>query len=285
MAKRPLTVLSIISPVVSIISAFIGLLYSFGGTQRIVENIYGQQVTLFGDGLYSNDSLMKAGATKGTDIAVIIVSLLLLITVIFLNHKRYALPLQSGLLSLILYASTCLVMGVSMNRLFMLYLLQFGSALFAFILSMAELIKRRSFENEIYAKRLTGTAVFLIISGCSVLIWLTFIIPATVSGTPMETIDIYTTELTFVIDLAVILPFALYCGTALLKRKAIAYQLAPVLLTMLTGVGVCVIFQTVMQSALGIVLEPGQLFGLVISFVILGAIALILNIRLLKHTV
>ena len=59
MVKRPLTVLSIISPVSAIISACFGLLYSFGGAERIVENIYGQQVTLFGDGVYANDSVMK----------------------------------------------------------------------------------------------------------------------------------------------------------------------------------------------------------------------------------
>ena len=283
--KKSSAVLSVISSVSAIVSACFGLFYSFGGTQRIVENIYGHQVTLFGDGIYANDSIFKAGATKGADIVIIPISLLLLITVVFLRRKKYALPLQSGLLSIILYASACLVTGISFNRLFMLYLVQFGSALFAFIISMSELAKCKSFDNPLYDKRLTGTAVFLITSGGSALIWLIFIIPTVISGIPMEIIDVYTTEPAFVIDLAVILPFAVFCGIGLLRKQAIAYQLAPVMLTMMTGVGILVIFQTVMQSALGIVLEPEQLFGMVISFIILGTIALVLNIRLLKRMV
>ncbi len=101
----------------------------------------------------------------------------------------------------------------------------------------------------------------------------------------MEIIDTYTTEPTFAIDLAIILPSALFCGITLLKKKAVAYQLAPVLLILLTGAGICVILQTIVQSALGFVLDAGQLFGLVISFVILGTIALLLNIKLLRRTV
>ena len=113
--------------------------------------------------------------------------------------------------------------------------------------------------------------------------WLTFIIPAIVSGTPKEFIEIYTTEPTFVIDLAVILPSALFCAVMLLRRKAIAYQIAPVYLILLTGVGLCVIMQTIVQTSLGIVLEAGQMFGLVISFVVLGIVAVLLNIKLLKR--
>lgn len=280
--KKSLSILSVFSALSAIISASIGIFYSFGGAQRTVENIYGQQITLYGDGVYANDSIMKVGATKGTDICIIIAAILLLCTVLAWKNKKYASFLQVGLLSMILYSSTCLIFGVTFNRLFLLYLFQFGCTFFAFVLVMSDLLKRQSFQNDIYDKKLMGTAVFLIIGGCSVLIWLTFIIPAVISGTPMELTDIYTTEPTFVIDLAIILPSALYCGISLLKKKPIAYQLTPVLLTLLTGVGICVIAQTVVQSALGIVLNPGQLFGLVISFVILGIVAFALNIKLLK---
>lgn len=279
--KPSVKLLVIVSSLCAIISACLGVFYSFDGTAKTVKNIYGQEITLFGDGIYANNSILKTGATKGTDVVIIITALLLLCVALFFNQKKYAPFLQSGLLSLILYASTCLIMGVTFNRLFLLYTLQFGSTLFAFILSMAELLKNKSFDVMLYAKRLTGTAIFMIICGCSVLVWMMFIIPSIVSGKPMEIIDIYTTEPTFAIDLAIILPSAMFCGIGLLKKKTVAYQLAPVLLTLLTGVGICVILQTIVQSALGIVLDKGQLFGLVISFVILGIIAFLLNIKLL----
>lgn len=281
MNKSPRT-LSLISALTAIISAGIGVFYSFGGSQKTVENIYGQQIVLYGDGVFANDSIMKVGATKGTELVIILVGVVLLLTVIVWKDKKFALFLQARLLSLILYSSTCLLFGVTFNRLFLLYLVRFATTLFAFIFVMADLLKRRSF-NGLYDKNLKGTALFLIIGGCSTLIWLTFIIPTVISNTPMEIIDIYTSEPTFVIDLAIILPTTWYCGFSLLAKKHFAYQLTPVLLTALTGVGVCVIAQTFVQSALGIVLNPEQLFGLVISFVILGAVALGLNSRLLRR--
>jgi len=89
--------------------------YSFGGERRIVRNIYGQPVTLFGDGIYLNDSIMKVGATKGTDIEIILVSVLLLAILSIYKNLKSSPFLQTGFLSIILYASTCLVMGVNFN--------------------------------------------------------------------------------------------------------------------------------------------------------------------------
>lgn len=283
MSKTKIMLLSACSAITAIISSCVGLFYTFGGQSRTVQNIYGEAVTLFGDGIYANDSFLKAGATKGTDAVIIVLAVLLILTITIIKGFRYTAFLRSGLLALILYASTCLVMGVSFNRLFPLYVLQFGCSLFAFIGCMSELLCQKSFTAEFYKKRRTGTGLFLIIGGCSTLIWLMFILPAVIDGIPMEIIEIYTTEPTFVLDLAIITPIAIWCGIAVIRRKTVAFQLAPVLLTALTGVGIMVILQTVFQSSFGIVLNPGQLFGLVVSFVILGSIALLLNIRLLRQ--
>lgn len=281
--KKPLNFLTMVSAITAIISSCIGVFYSFGGKPKIVDNIYGQAITLYGDGIYANDSIMKAGASKGTDIVIIIIAIILICTVLIFKNKSYGSFLQCGLLSIILYATTCLIMGNVFNRLFLLYVIQFGCTFYAFIFSMSGLLKNKSFQSNIYNKKLTGTALFLIISGCSVLQWLMFILPSVFTGEPMKIIDIYTTEPTFVIDLAIILPSTLYCGIMLIREKTIAYQFAPVLLILLTGVAIAVISQTIVQTSLGIVLNIVQLLGLVILFVILGAIALWLNIKLLKH--
>lgn len=83
---------------------------------------------------------------------------------------------------------------------------------------------------------------------------------AVLTGASTGFIEIYTTEPTFAIDLGIILPTCL-----------------------IAGVGLCVIFQTVVQTRLGIVLSIGQMTGMVVSFVILGIIALFLNYQLLKY--
>lgn len=267
----------------SVVSACVGLFFTDAGTERIVENIYGQQVVLYGSGIYADNSLMKVGATKGMDLVVLLAGLMLLAVLLFLRGKKAGMLLQAGLLSILLYASVCLIMGVTMNRLFLLYVLQFGSSLFAFLLSLQAVSAAEVYQESLYEKHLVGTGIFLIAGGCSTLIWLTFLLPAAITGRPMETIEIYTTEPAFAIDLAVILPSALFSGIMLLKKERIGYKAAPVLLTLLAGVGVCVIFQTVFQRSLGVILSTGQMIGLVGSFVVLGAIAAALNLRLLKN--
>lgn len=281
--KRLTNTLMMIAALTAVISACAGVFYSDGGAQRTVRNIYGQEIVLFGDGVYANDSLMKAGAAKGTDIAVLMISVGLLLTMSVFGSRKYGPFLQCGFLSVILYSSACLVMGVSFNRLFPLYTVQFGSALFAFVLSLNGILKSDHFDRAVYRKRLKGTGVFMIAGGCSALIWLAFIIPSVLTGRPMGTIEVYTTEPAFAIDLAVILPSAVFCGVALLRKQTIGYKMAPVFLTFFSGVGICVIFQAIVQTSLGIVVPAGQFYGLVVSFVILGTVAAVLNVRLLKY--
>lgn len=282
--KKESSVLSVITAILAIISASLGIFYSFGGSPKEVENIYGKTITLFGDGIYAYDSLMRVGATKGTDITIIIASILLILVVVVFKERKESIFLQCGLLALILYSSICLAVGVTFNRLFLLYVFQFSSSLFAFILSVAKLIKSNCYEEIIYEKHLKGTGFFMIIAGCSVLVWLTSIIPAIVTAQPIAIIDVYTTEPTFVIDLGIILPACIFSGFMILKKKPIGYKLAPILFTLLTGVGLCVICQTAVQMSLGIILSIGEVFGLLLSFVILGAISLFLNIKLLRFS-
>lgn len=280
---KAIKVLSALVAVFMFLSACIGLFYTNGGEHFFVTNIYGQQIELFGDGIYSYNSLLKVGATKGTDIVMLVVSLILLVTVLCLSSRRYAKLLAAGLQSCILYNSIYLITGVSFNRLFPLYLVLFSTSLFAFILTVSSLKIEACFDEILYTKKLKGTAIFLIAGGCSVLVWLTNLVPAVLTGAPTGFIEIYTTEPTFAIDLGIILPTCLIAGVGLLKRHHFSYVLASILLTLFACVGLCVIFQTVVQTRLGIVLSIGQMTGIVVSFVILGIIALFLNYRLLKY--
>lgn len=266
----------------TVITTTIGLFYSNGGQNRIVENIYGQEVLLYGDGIYANNTLLKVGATKGADIVMLGAALFLMFVIFVLKNKKFAPVLRSGLLAGLLYDAGCISMGLSFNRLFPLYLIWFSTSLFALIFSLVENIKGGCFEQAAKEKKLKGTAVFMILGGCSVLVWLQFIIPAVITGNPTNFIEIYTTEPTYVFDLGVILPVCVGAGVGLLKQKKEACIIASVMMTLVTGVGLVVIFQTIMQSRLGIQLPIGAMIGLVGSFVILGSFAVILNYRLLR---
>lgn len=265
-----------------LISAGFGLLYTTGGESYFVENIYGESIELFGDGIYKNDSFFKAGINKGTDLVMSAVALLLgIVTVLSRKTKKLRL-IQLGLLAGLLYYSACISFGVTFNRLFPIYTMLFSLTLFTFIFLLVRLSREDLLPVELTSKKMTGTSVFLFISGCSVLMWLSFIIPAVAGDVPLADIQIYTTEPTFVIDLAVILPTYIGCAIALLRKKVLAYKLAPALLTFIMIIGAVVISQTAFQKSLGVNIPLPQFIGLVVSFVVLGMFGLFLNLRFMR---
>ncbi len=269
--------------VLTLISAGVGIFYSTGNDTFTVENIYGESIELYGDGIYKYDSILKAGANKGTDVVMLIVTVLFaFFTAMRKKAAKYRF-LQVGLLSGLLYYSSWLVFGVTFNRLFLIYVLLFSSALFAMIFLLSELIRENNLSEVLKSNNLKGTAVFIIVCSVSTLVWLPYIIPALITGQPLETIEIYTTEPTFVIDLAILLPMFLGCGIAMFKKKDIGYKLAPIPLTFMPVIGLIVIGQNIVQTSMGIEIPIEALIGLVISFIVLGIIAIILNIKFMKY--
>ncbi|TCT15600.1 hypothetical protein EDC18_103308 [Natranaerovirga pectinivora] len=266
--------------ILTLVIAGIGIFYSTGGERFIVENIYGESVEIFGDGIYKYNSVLAAGANKGTDFIMIIVALLFaFVTIIRKKAAKYRY-LHVGLLSGLLYYSLCLVFGVTFNELFLIYVLLFSCALFAMIFLLSELINEDNLSEELKKESLIGTAIFIIICAFSVLVWLPYIIPALIAG---QSFEIYTTEPTFVIDFGIILPVFLGCGIGILRKESLGYKLAPIPLTLMPIIGFVVIGQSIFQTAMGIDIPIKELIGLVISFIVLGAVAIYLNRRFLKH--
>lgn len=264
----------------TLISASIGVFYSTGGERFTVNNIYGESIELYGDGIYKYNSVLAVGVSKGTDFVMIIVAALFaFVTGIRKKAAKYRF-LQVGLLSCLLYYSTKLVFGITFNSLFPVYLLLFSSSLFTMIFLLSDLIKEDNISEALNTKNLKGIAVFIILSGLSVMVWLPYIIPAIIAG---KSFEIYTTEPTFVLDFGIILPLFLACGISILKKNPIGYKLAPIPLTFMPVIGLIVIGQTVFSILMGITIETRELIGLVFSFIIIGTISVILNIKFMKY--
>ncbi|PKM64572.1 MAG: hypothetical protein CVU96_02100 [Firmicutes bacterium HGW-Firmicutes-20] len=263
-------------------SALVGIFYSTGAERFIVENIYGENIELFGDGIYRYNSLIKAAGNKGTDIVMFIVASAFGWLTYFREKSNRFKFWHVGALAGLLYYSACLVFGVTFNSLFPVYVGLFSVSLFMMIYVIDDLIHSDNLVDSITDFKFSTTAFFLLLCGLSVLVWLEFILPAVLSGKPLSMIEIYTTEPTFVLDLAIILPVYLISAFALYKRKIIGYKLTPILLTFITIVGLTVISQNIIQTAVGVDIPIKDLVVLVFSFVLLGVVATILNFKFIK---
>ncbi len=263
-----------------------GLFWQGESFSKIATAIDGREVELYGRGAYANHSLLRATSYIGADWAMLLIVLpLLLITAAFLNVFPKSLMVCSGALMATFYYSISLAFGAAFNQLFLLYTVLFSAAGFSLGYSIY-LLGRSSWKqaSQVQSKN-CGTAIFLFLAGATALIWLIMIIPALISGDFSEFIDINTTEPTFALDIGIIFPLFIFCGISLLKQTQFGYRYTPVLLAFYTLVGALVAVQTFVQHGYGIEIPLPQMITLVVSFITLGAIALILNVRFMRSIV
>jgi hypothetical protein len=283
--SRTLIWLSSLVTVLALISSAAGLFWTGGGEPFPFTTLHGEQVEIYGRGLYRYDWAFKAPILRGTDAIILFLAIPALIGAI-LHYRRGSLRghlLLTGVLSCFLYNGLSVAFGAAYNRLFLLYVAYVSVSLFAFLLAFS------AFDLETLAAQVSprlprrGLAIFIFLAGLSAGVWLTDLIPAALAGGPPSNLSSYTTDVTAVIDLGVILPSAFLAGILLLRRKPLGYPLTATLLTLLSLIGLIVASQTVMQVLDGIHLELGEIAVFVVPFVALSLIADGLLVVFLRH--
>ena len=127
-------------------------------------------------------------------------------------------------------------------------------------------------------------AIFMFIAGFgTALIWLSDVINALITESVPQALGANISLITYTLDVGVIVPATALAGIQLLKRAPLGYLLTGILTTLLALVGMMVVGQTVMQLNIGVDLSPGQLIGIVSSWIIMGGIAVWLSITFLRN--
>ena len=125
--------------------------------------------------------------------------------------------------------------------------------------------------------------IFLVLSGISTFVaWLPDIFASFGNGT-LDLIEVYTTEITYILDMGIISPTAFICLYLLKKRNSFGVVLLSVLAVGIITVGAMMIFQTGFQIASGIDLPIPALITKSLIFLLLGVYAMILVRKLYKN--
>jgi hypothetical protein len=129
-----------------------------------------------------------------------------------------------------------------------------------------------------------GLSTFLILSGVSLFIaWLPDIIPSLIAGKSLMLIEIYTTEITYVLDMGIISPLMFICLYLLKKKDGLGDVVLSIVLTLCGIIGVMLPFQTLYQTLAGIETPIPVLIIKVGIFVLLAAFATHFNIKYYKN--
>lgn len=284
---KSLHLVTLLIIVLSIMTSSIGLLYTTGGKAYDFVNQYGDTVKIYGDGLYAHDSYFMAPIFRGTDFTILFIAIPILVSALILDIKRKGLKNRIFLMSVIslfTYYSASIAFGVTYNILHLIYIALFSSSFFGLIIAINTLNKEQ-FENRIGDKLpIKGIYVFLLLTGIFLIVaWLPDIVKSLVLGRSLVLIEIYTTQITYVLDMGIIVPTALICLFELKKRSCIGYILLPLLLTVCTIMGIMLSIQTVFQIRVGISLPIGAIVTKIAIFIVLALFALYFNIKFYRN--
>jgi hypothetical protein len=248
-------------------------------------NQYGETIRMWGSGIYARDSYFKATIFIGSDLCILLVGIpLILFSVIndIKKHDKISRLLLVSVLAWLLYYGASLCFGVTYNYLFLAYTALFVCTFFAFVTGIHGISKEHFDVPDTIAGR--GYTIFLVLSGVSTFIsWLPDIISSFGNGR-LQLIEVYTTEITYILDMGIISPAAFICLHLLKKRDSFGVVLLSVLLVGIIIVGIMMIFQTVVQLVSGVDLPVPVIITKSAIFTLLGIYAAVLAKKLYKNT-
>lgn len=258
----------------AIIAAGIGLFWPNSGSPFTFTTLHGEDVQMYGQGIYQNDTYFKAPIQRGTDFVALFICLPLLV-VSFWRYRQGSLRgrlLMLGALSFFFYYGASLAFSAAFNSLFLIYTALFSASFFALAYALTEIDLAVLSAHISPGVPRRGMAVFMIVAGLGTcFIWLSEIIgPITRGQLPVEILGPYTTLITHVLDIGIIAPVAILTGVYLLRRAPVGYLLAAAMLTLCSLIGAVVISQTIFQTMAGITFSAGVYIGMIGSWVVMG---------------
>jgi len=252
-----------------------------------VINSYGHEVKLFGYGIYAYDSYFRAPIFIGSDLMMLCVSVPLLTgALVFDIRNRSSLSriILIGLLGTVLYYAASISFGITYNVLVLAYIALFSLSLIALIIAVRafDLRSIKVQVSHLYPSR--GISAFLIVSAIALFVaWLPDILPTLINQTTLPLIEVYTTEITYVLDMGLISPLMVITLILLKQKDALGIILLEGMLMLCTIIGLMLPVQTMYQLMAGIEIPVPVLIIKVGLFVILAGFAIGLNIKLLQR--
>ncbi len=280
MSKRNdnLVILIIVLLFITTIAGLLSL--NFNRSYEFV-NQYGHQVAIYGYGIYANDSYFQAPISIGTDLCMLLfVTPMFLISYLKYNQKGDVVS-ELKLISVyavVFYYAASIALGITYNQLFLVYVALFACSLFG----MFAHIKNISFQRSIRGSK--GIYIFLILSGIAIIIaWLPDVIPTIIKGTTLSLIGVYTTNITYVLDMGIVGGLCFTSLYLIRKREPLGTLILACILRLCIVVGIMMFPQTICQIAADVPMPLHALITKSLSFILLGGFAFYFNHKLYKE--
>lgn len=250
-----------------------------------ILNQYGEKIKIWGTGIYMHDSYFKASIFIGSDVTMLVFVLPLYIKTAWQLQKDKTLENyinNFGVLCLISYYSASLAFGATYNSLHLLYIFLFGASFYYAAFHFIKLFALSSFGNEVCKYKVTkGMKVFLVISGISLFAaWLPDILTSLSNATSLDLIEVYTTEITYVLDMGIISPLMFITLYLIKRNNFMGYVLIRMLFKICMVIGIMLPIQSFFQILSGISIPLPALITKILVFVIMALFAALFEYRI-----
>jgi len=246
--NRYINVLVLIIVGLSLAACIIGLFSSGGKGAYEFKSINNEVVTIYGEGIYKNDSISTVAQGKASDFVTLTLGLPLLIgSLYFINKGSFKGKLMlTGTIGYFLYTYMSYTFLWTYNPLFIVYVMIMSASLYAFILSFMSFEIEKvpaMFSDKLPTRFLGGFQLFV---GFAIgMLWLGKIAPSILNDAIPLGLEHYTTLVIQGMDLGIIVPAAFLSGILIIKRKPFGYLLSSVIIikgvTMLTCISAMII--------------------------------------------
>lgn len=248
--KNIVNLLVICIAILSLIAASYGLFSTGGVGEHSFKSINGANVTIYGSGLYKNDSISTASQGRAQDAVTMFLGIPLLLISLRISNKGLLKGklLLTGTLGYFLYTYISYTFLSMYNSFFLIYVILMSMSFFAFTIMMLSFDMNNfssMFSEKLPVKLVGGFLIFIaVVIG---LMWLKIIASPLLSGTAPQQLEHYTTLTIQALDLGFVVPCSILGGVLIIKRRPLGYLLSSVLIikciTMLTALTAMVIGQ------------------------------------------
>lgn len=243
----------------------------------------GSVIALAVDRIYARLSPVFLPQALAQDIANLALAspALLILATLALRGSLRAYLLWLGVLTFTVYNYVIYTFSIPFGPLFLLWVAVLGLCIYALIGGVTA-VDHRVVESRFSSRRVIQiVAWFLIITAILFsLLWLSEDVPALLNGnTPQSVLDMaLPTNPVHILDLGFFLPAVVATSVLLLKRKPLAYTLAPSFIVFLVLTGVPILLTPVVQAARGEIAAWGVVVPIgTLTVVLLGLLAWLLS--------
>lgn len=273
--------LTLLIGIMALLASSLGLFDPTTGQAYNYTNHRGETVMLNAQGLYYYDSISSAAQMQANDLVTLLLGLplLALSTYWSVRGSLKGQLLLTGTLGFFLYTYMSMAMLASYNGLFLLYVALMGLSLYAFILALLSFDLERlpaQFSKQLPVKPIAYLLFF--VAGFLALAWIGRIV-SEIQGEQIPLLENTTTRVIQAMDLALIMPAAMLAGLFLLRKQALGYLLASVLVMKFITMGLAVSAMGINMALVGV---PDSL-GILIPFLLITLLNLFAAFAILKH--